>query len=135
MLYASELEAVTSPSATNFIIRTTHSVIPTSVLTRLDTPVPWQQAHSHQHQTAAQLIAQVTSNSVAIDAPPAVMSPAPIDQGPDVSEIIAAAEQLDLEQAARQPGLPHEDLFGRVILLCLLVTNVLTLLVAAFSGM
>ncbi|KIK31646.1 hypothetical protein CY34DRAFT_814556, partial [Suillus luteus UH-Slu-Lm8-n1] len=67
---------------------------------------PRHQTRSHQHQTAAQLIAQVASNTVANDAPPAVMLPTPIDQGPDVSEIIAAAEQLDLEQAARQPSLP-----------------------------
>ncbi|KAG1831202.1 hypothetical protein DFJ58DRAFT_736706 [Suillus subalutaceus] len=84
----------------------------------------------------AQIIADATNNAATLlaTAPaPAVLVP---DPGPDVSEIIAAAEQLDLEQTVNMPDITHEDVFGRVVSVGLLVTNVLTLaiLLAAFAS-
>jgi hypothetical protein len=87
--------------------------------------------------TAAQLIADVANNATAIlQSPPTPAPPTP-DNGPDVDDIIAAAEQMDLEQAARHSGLQHDDLFGRVTSVCHLLVNVLILLIlaAAFHGM
>ncbi|KAG1800819.1 uncharacterized protein HD556DRAFT_1304816 [Suillus plorans] len=86
--------------------------------------------------TAAQVIAEVTNNAAAILAPspaPAVVIP---DPGPDVEEIIAAAEQLDLEQSGHLLDITPDDVFGRYIPVGLLLVNTLTLLVliAAFAS-
>ncbi|KAG1789501.1 uncharacterized protein HD556DRAFT_1311267 [Suillus plorans] len=93
--------------------------------------------HRPRPHTAAQVIAEVTSNAATILAPvPAHPIPA-TDPGPDVEEIIAAAEQLDLEQASRMPDVTTEDVFGRLILISILIVNVLTLVLlsAAFASL
>lgn len=87
--------------------------------------------------TMAQVIAKVTSNAATILAPaPACIAPA-TDPGPDVEGIIAAAEQLDLEQASRMPDVTIKDVFSRLILISILIVNVLTLvfLSAAFASL
>ncbi|KAG1850406.1 hypothetical protein F4604DRAFT_1687101 [Suillus subluteus] len=86
--------------------------------------------------SAAQIIADATNNASMLLTPaPAPAIPVP-DPRPDVSEIIAAAEQLDLEQAVNMPDITHEDVFGRVVSVGLLVTNMLTLaiLLAVFTS-
>ncbi|KAG1787114.1 uncharacterized protein HD556DRAFT_1449037 [Suillus plorans] len=64
---------------------------------------------------AAQLIADVTSNASIILAPTPAPKPPAVDPGRDVEDIIAAAEQLDLEQAGHMPGVTTEDVLGRII--------------------
>ncbi|KAG1839442.1 hypothetical protein DFJ58DRAFT_733309 [Suillus subalutaceus] len=66
---------------------------------------------------------------------PAPIVPVP-DPGPDVSEIVAAAEQLDLKQVGHMPHITSEDMFGRLISIGLLVSNVLILavLLAVFAS-
>ncbi|KIK37639.1 hypothetical protein CY34DRAFT_15585 [Suillus luteus UH-Slu-Lm8-n1] len=64
----------------------------------------------------AQLIAEVSSNVATIVAtilhsPPAPTHPAP-DHGPNVDNIIATAEQLDLEQAAHHAEIEQGDIFA-----------------------
>ncbi|KAG2742255.1 hypothetical protein P692DRAFT_20850913 [Suillus brevipes Sb2] len=75
--------------------------IPGSVGTHHSQPAPMAAPST----TAAQLIADVANNATAIlQSPPTPAPPTP-DNGPDVDDIIAAAEQMDLEQAARHSGL------------------------------
>ncbi|KAG1840509.1 hypothetical protein F4604DRAFT_1690745 [Suillus subluteus] len=53
-----------------------------------------------------------------------------IDHSSDVAELIAEAEQMDLEAEARCAGFSStEEMFGRVLLACSLMMNALTLLV------
>ncbi|KAG1846137.1 hypothetical protein C8R48DRAFT_677931 [Suillus tomentosus] len=98
--------------------------------------------HSPRHSprkgptTAAQVIAEVKTNAAAIlVSPPAPIAITP-DPGPDVEEIIAAAEQLDLEQSSNLQDITPDDVFGRYISVSLLVVNTLTLLtlIAAFAS-
>ncbi|KAG1806683.1 uncharacterized protein HD556DRAFT_1436624 [Suillus plorans] len=94
--------------------------------------------HSHwpKPHTTAQVIAEVNSNAATILAPaPARIVPA-TDPGPDIEEIIAAAEQLDLKQASRMPDVTTKDIFSRLILIGILIVNVLTLVLlsAAFAS-
>ncbi|KAG1870540.1 hypothetical protein C8R48DRAFT_670883 [Suillus tomentosus] len=86
--------------------------------------------------TAAQVIAEVSRNTTAILAPPPTpVIPVP-DPGPDVEEIIAAAEQLDLERARNLPDVTTEDVLGRCALIYLVVAHSLLLIgfLAAFAS-
>ncbi|KAG1846134.1 hypothetical protein C8R48DRAFT_677929 [Suillus tomentosus] len=86
---------------------------------------------------AAQLIADVSSNASVILAPTPIPTPPAVDPGRDVEDIIAAAEQLDLEQAGHMPGVTTEDVLGRILPVCSLLVNVLILmlLIAAFASL
>ncbi|KAG1853555.1 hypothetical protein C8R48DRAFT_675823 [Suillus tomentosus] len=86
---------------------------------------------------AAQLIADVSSNASVILAPTPIPTPPAVDPGRDVEDIIAAAEQLDLEQAGHMPGVTTEDVLGRILPVCSLLVNVLILilLIAVFASL
>ncbi|KAG1864440.1 hypothetical protein C8R48DRAFT_672521 [Suillus tomentosus] len=75
-------------------------------------PPPTTQAPA---MTAAQLIAAVVEEEARH---PTIVQPPPlapvIDPGPDVSEIVDAAERLDLERAARESEFSDTDFFGSV---------------------
>ncbi|KAG1844459.1 hypothetical protein F4604DRAFT_1689085 [Suillus subluteus] len=79
----------------------------------------------------AQVIAE--ANTEALASTPFTTAPSSpgsaIDQGADISDLITEAEHMDLEATACCHGLTPEELLGRVILVCSLLVNVLTLLV------
>ncbi|KAG1733848.1 uncharacterized protein EDB91DRAFT_1251155 [Suillus paluster] len=86
--------------------------------------------------TAQVISATISSNSAAT--PPIVNSPPPTDNpGPDILDIISAGEQSYLMNSAHPHSMTESELFGRVVVLGLLATNVLTLLalIAAFGSM
>ncbi|KAG1877051.1 hypothetical protein C8R48DRAFT_669038 [Suillus tomentosus] len=88
------------------------------------------------HMTAAQLIAAVVEED-ARKPPTASPSPASVadDTGRDVSEIVAAAERLDLEQEARLHNALDGEFLGKLLMIGLLVSNLLmTYLLAASLG-
>ncbi|KAG1850553.1 hypothetical protein C8R48DRAFT_778204 [Suillus tomentosus] len=87
---------------------------PPSHYTRPDYHPRERPAHNQRPRptTAAQVIAEVTTNAATILAPTPARVALTTDPGPDVEEIIAAAEQLDLEQASRMPDVTTEDIFA-----------------------
>ncbi|KAG1862396.1 hypothetical protein C8R48DRAFT_799831 [Suillus tomentosus] len=94
--------------------------VPNPFVTRAPPP-PTTQAPA---MTAAQLIAAVVEEEARHPtiAQPPPLTPA-IDPGPDVSEIVDAAERLDLERAARESEFSDTDFFGKLVVLALLVLH------------
>ncbi|KAG1793591.1 uncharacterized protein HD556DRAFT_1308458 [Suillus plorans] len=88
--------------------------------------------------TAAQLIAAVVEddarNPTVVLPPP--LAPVP-DPGPDVSEIVDAAERLDLERASRVSEFSDTEFFGKLVILAFLLSHVILIgiLVDTYSAM
>ncbi|KAG2116519.1 uncharacterized protein F5147DRAFT_768897 [Suillus discolor] len=87
--------------------------------------------------TAAQVIADIVNNTDTILTPAPTPAAPVIDPSPDMEEIIAAAEQLDLKQVGQMQGVTTENVFSRFIPVVLLINTslILFIVIAAFASL